>query len=296
MLMTELYLHIGMNKAGSSSLQEGLLQLQPQLQELGYYYPDPIEPSERSANTRINEDMKNQTNLFLSDVAIAREKKCDLILSSEHIFSRSKEFSDVALQNFSRTLLKENINLHIILVTRDPLSRAISSYKQGVVNSTRMKGKCTPFLTEGNSFSLSFGPLSIMRFQELPATKSALTIKMGDGWLKRFFNRLDPRIPFEDIKLENINTGIPDVYTELIRQFNTKNPSPEENIHFKYLIQIESKSGHMVLKRQARRFNPKKPILKKQDLDFLSYEPNKPLHYTEEQFEQRVEKLIPTNP
>jgi len=286
-----LYLHIGMNKAGSSSIQEAFLQLQAPLLDLGYYYPDAISLDSGSANTRINEDIKNRTSLFLDDVEVARSKRCDLILSSEHVFSHMGSFSDDDLEVLSRTLLDHGINLHVILVARNQYSRLLSVYKQDVINTTSVTQKCANFLGEDKASSLAKGVMTIMRFHSLPATRSALILKMQTGWLEQFFRSLDSRIPFSQVKYEAVNPGITDVYTEIIRQFNRKSPTVSENIHFKHLIMAACHTGNVVLARQARRFNKHHKVLQETDLEVLQYEANAPLEYTREEFENAVGKL-----
>lgn len=131
----KLYLHIGSPKAGSSALQNFMLDTRNSLAKLGYYYPEHgadqngVSGGHGQLGSALREGNLEYAALLLNKwLSHASKKKLKLVLSSESFFNQAQAF---------HALLHENLKLEpeairIIAFVRAPIDYLMGNYNQGI--------------------------------------------------------------------------------------------------------------------------------------------------------------------
>lgn len=137
-----LHFHIGLNKAGSTYLQDVLSRNVATLERAGFCYPDPQSSGGASGAQRGNAaqfalalgdvDAKVASRELGRFVEVANTRGCNsLVLSSEYALDKVSRPDGIArLRRLSRA--KGITEIRMLLVVRDPVAHAISAYCHSV--------------------------------------------------------------------------------------------------------------------------------------------------------------------
>lgn len=286
-----IFLHIGPPKSGSSSIQTVLHRMAPEMEPMGYYVPGPVAGG-GGANSRINDDLVDGEDSIHKAIDEANARNCDLVLSTEYVFD-SINFIDRGHSARLRTRLqRDGISLHLSAIFRDPFSRGVSIYKQALLNTARNHKLGKDFL-QGDHALLSLGEINsrLQRLAQVLTARSVSVFFMKGDWLSDYLRHIDSRLVDMVPDVPHENVSVPDVYCEIIRQFNATDPDTSRNVHFRRAIKDCTGVNHVVLNRQAARFNDKHRVLDGSSLDFISFQKNPPLFYTPDEFEAALRTL-----
>ncbi|MHC9035427.1 hypothetical protein ACYTTR_06865 [Cobetia marina] len=159
-----LYLHIGSPKAGSSALQNFMLNSRQALEKLGFYYPEhgidqngvsgghgQLWVALREGNVEVAESLLDK---WLSQ---ARKKGLNLVLSSESFFNQSEPLAKLFHERFQ--IPPQDIR--VIAFVRAPIDYLMGNHNQGIKRhgqSWSLSSHLGPVLRNGKP-SLSGGPL-----------------------------------------------------------------------------------------------------------------------------------------
>lgn len=282
-----LHLHIGMPKCGSTTIQEYFGLNREKLAAVGWHYPESVFPLIEGPNTNLPS--------LLAEGVVELEHVCrplldgtatDLLLSSEFFFLFMSRFSTETLETFRQRLHDLNIELRIYCIYRDPASFMVSMYKQRIVNRV-----------ENDQL---FDEIKAPNADWLVLTKPFIEILHPHAFhalqLKRTYLRdLVLLLGLNDLELElpsgNQNTSLPDVYVEILRQFNTMRETGAGRGSVAKLILDVNPASSRALERQAGKARKDKRGVLQSDLDRLAYLANPPLRYTEADFNKAVETL-----
>ena len=129
--MTEIIIHCGLSKTGSSSIQKYFELNKDALVDLGFYYPTGIEDY-KSGNIFVNATNPD-INKILSDInqfiLNAEKKSCKkILLSSENFSTIPKIFLDELLLKLKTIKCK----IKFIIIERDPYEWYFSSWLQSI--------------------------------------------------------------------------------------------------------------------------------------------------------------------
>lgn len=140
--MTELYLHIGHGKTGSTYLQNALLKSADDLAKIGSIYPvqDQLRRRVERNDARINSGNGWELLTLTPDDLAKRHAGADkLILSSEILYDAilKGQFGRDTLTQMTEVFDK----VHVLLFVRDPMEMAAALYQQAV----KRHGAIRPF-------------------------------------------------------------------------------------------------------------------------------------------------------
>lgn len=159
-----IFLHVGSPKAGSSALQNFMLDSRKSLEKLGYYYPkhsidkNGVSGGHGQLGSALREgDNETAESLINEWLTHARKNGKKLVLSSESFFSQAE-----ALQ----TLLHERMqlapdNIRVIAFVRAPVDYLMGNLNQGIKRhgeTRRLINHLAPVLRNGKS-NLTGAPL-----------------------------------------------------------------------------------------------------------------------------------------
>lgn len=127
----KIYIHAGLNKTGSSYLQEMFFANADALQREGIAYYGGERPGGNAAELSYairRNDISTASKLLQQHLTHAQEKKCERIFLSTEIFFH--DFADATLFKQYRDLFAQfNLDdIHVLLFFREPVSHAISTY------------------------------------------------------------------------------------------------------------------------------------------------------------------------
>lgn len=155
--MTNLYLHIGHGKTGSSWLQSCLRLSRRRLATLGLSYPKEGDEPDDDYDTRISSG--NGRSLLQSGLKDYRSGSTDLIYSSHSlVFSSEYLFGDLCSADGICRLEKLRSqgrfkSISILLFVRDPLGFAISAWQQRIKREGSIKPLSDCFSDFDNVYS-----------------------------------------------------------------------------------------------------------------------------------------------
>lgn len=216
--MKNIYIHLGHEKTGSSFIQSSLEKSVSNLEEFGIYYP--IHKSKKtSPDAQIrsgNTGKRNLIDMCQKFVKSNNFPSKTLLLSNETLF---KYFAND--ENYFHSLRKIDANIKIVLMIRNPLELAFSSYGQNVKRGGYIKD-FEDFLIEFDIFD------QIFRFFEF-AKKHSISInfvnysEVKNSLLDIFSEMIDVppgTLKIPDVKV--INRSLSDVETYIQKKFNGK--------------------------------------------------------------------------
>jgi len=223
-----IYIHIGMPKTGTSSIQALLYENRDQLLELGYYYPDsqvfaPLKISSGNA-VELYSLLSERRYLEVEEMFIKfLEKSKDCILSSESLFFLDDDISE-ALFN-----ILDNFNYKFILYIRDFSEYMSSSYAQLIKTSDELRefSECYKQFSE---------PICKKIIFYIDKLKDKLIIRAYDSNIdvcKDFLSILNINSLTDNEKLDSkINISFSNELTEYLRLFNLqmKNITDLDNV------------------------------------------------------------------
>jgi len=290
----DIYCHIGMPKAGSSSLQHILGKNRQALLGAGIYYPPSIFAGTEYVNTQLNNVWKDGKVGLAPYVRAATNKGCDkIILSSEFMYLNLDEYPDYLARKIRRYCQNNHIRLHIICVTRPPQSFLKSLYKQQVLNRIDIiedfdtfhkaqpqarKNIAHPFLWL-NTFLSELMPHSV------------LMLNLGPDFISAVSKLIEFDLETDEDLLKPQNQSLPDVYTEIWRQLNSQAPPGQEMANFAQAVISLTGSNSEVLLRKARQLKTPPQAIDPKRLAAFSYISNPPLIYNEPDFEAAILSL-----
>ncbi len=126
---TDVVIHIGAPKAGSSAIQSFCMNNRNKLEEIGFYYPEhcidsnSVSGGHSQIGVHISRNNLGEAQkIYNSYLLIAREKKLVLLLSAESFYFHSDRVSSIVA----------NERVKIVVFYRDPMESLFSNYNQGV--------------------------------------------------------------------------------------------------------------------------------------------------------------------
>jgi len=273
-----------MPKCGSTTIQETLGINRAELRAAGYAYPESRQPRMEGPNTQLSQMwLDGQTDPEKFCGPLLDGSAGDLILSSEAIYQRIDKFSPSTLMQ-SRVRLRElGIQLHIYCVHRPEAAFKKSMYKQRVINQESSDGLFKDAIFKNADYRQVTDKLAAILDPE-----ALHTFPLGPEFMTGFSAALG----LDGVRLKkpegDQNVSLPDVYVEILRQFNAMENAPGRS-HVARLIIDASGCNSRALTRQARKAIRGKPCgrpVTDHDIDRLVHIENPPLNYSEAEFNE----------
>jgi hypothetical protein len=252
-----IFLHTGLPKCGSSSLQSRLYENRADLRKQGILYPPPDTPTPMPKHQFVVNGLMRSDQTHLGSI-LAAPNRPNLILSTEGLTNHLYDFSAASLDMFRA--LVGNDYLTCIIIRRDPAAWVKSYYKQAIINP------------KVNIPSVHFygSDITLTTFRSLPRVH-ALTdhvqlqadvgaaygaaevcmLDLKDDWQAQFDNIVQIDSSGFQTPPTRKNESPPDACIEILRQVNSHNLPEAQRLHWKAALHRFSGSTHTLMQHAA---------------------------------------------
>ena len=241
--MGNVYLHIGITKTGTTSIQNYLRNNHEKLEDQGYFYPKTFcltdaqhvkltmfaLSQETSHHVREVNGLNDKISIDkfrteLSDVAQteAATHNCEnVILSDEGLCALETTEELMFLKDFLNSIYKKNIEIIVFFRRQD--KHAISAYSQDILSGYFRKG---PFENRTSRNETLWNYYALLKKYELVFGRKNIKVYIYDDYedvpnalIRKFFEaiNLDLALPLDDARL---NQSVKNDHLQLINYFN----------------------------------------------------------------------------
>ncbi|MCT8997418.1 hypothetical protein [Chelativorans intermedius] len=236
--MNDIYLHIGFDKTGSTSIQKSLWRNRSRLRQSGILYPESgIESSHHVQLARavgLSWESGGDKSVFGLLKREIGDWQGDIIISSEHFTHRVKSDSVCRLlDNFS------GYKINIIVYLRNQFDWLISLYKESIKWGNE---KTLSDWVVGRNFDFS----QVISIWEKNVGENNINVRSYDSCINivsDFYSVVGVDVESD---LERSNESFPDVVMEFWRLANA---SPEKKFGFRDAIELQKKFNHLDWKK-----------------------------------------------
>jgi len=246
-----IYLHIGLPKAASSSLQSWCANNREFLKTKKIYYPETcgasLKPKHQFLVTDLLEGHCNTLNNLLKAYACK-----NLLLSAEGLVNRFREFSPASLSAFRSAC--QFCDLHLIYIDREFESWVRSLYSQMIITPSNLR-MCfaqnftlEQFRSEEHVRWLGSCSKRLNEFETASGARSTHLLNVSSNWLgelSRILGLVDCR-DLVSCKARENESPVPEII-EIIRQVNAMNLHEEVRSNFIGLVRVYRHCNHLGL-------------------------------------------------
>jgi hypothetical protein len=260
-MIRRLFLHAGLPKTGSTSMQKWFLENRAALLDLGCTYPnDP--PLHNYKQGYTVQSLMRPPGLMPIRQALTGATTPDVLFSNEGISNHFHDFNMDTLAQFRE--LTDGIEVHVVLFRRDPDRWLRSYHRQAVLNP---RNNASDLWGTSQSAEEIRDNIRIKRLVQHDRLAQEMTKGFGatTGHLLNFddpgafvqFLTLMGLQELASIPLPRINEAVPDWAIAMMQRINAREPNNPERQAWKGLLFHFLDSNHTVLRDDARRLGPK---------------------------------------
>ena len=256
-----IFLHVGLPKTATSSLQRWFRDHRDELVRSGISYPDHFGPSDDKHSFLVTE-LLVRTSPTSVELDLIREPVGSILYSSEGLSNHLYDFDPEALSAF-RTAT-DGIHIVLLLATRQPEDWLRSYYRQCVLNP-----RWTEFDLWGTDLTLDEVRThprirALLNYEQLRAdlakafgARSIIDIDFDQpDWFPDLLDKLG-LAHLKTQPLPFVNDAIPTWAVETMRQVNHLVPSSDGRIGWKQVLQEFLSSSNTILAESVANFPPR---------------------------------------